>query len=88
MAELNAVARVVLLSEASAVMTPYLGDRSKFGADVLALFDQGRLLAATDYVNAQRLRRVYQREFAKVWERCDVLLTPCSPNPAPADRAN
>lgn len=50
---------------------------------MLALFDQGRLLAATDYVNAQRLRRVYQREFAKVWERCDVLLTPCSPNPAP-----
>ncbi len=83
MAELNAVARVVLLSEASAVMSPYLGDRTKFGPDVLALFDQGRLLAATDYVNAQRLRRVYQREFAKVWERCDVLLTPCSPNPVP-----
>ena len=83
MAEINAVARVVLLSEAAAVMSPYLDDRSKFGADVLALFDQGRLLPATDYVNAQRLRRVYQREFAKVWEHCDVLLTPCSPNPAP-----
>ena len=83
MAEVNAVARVVLLSEASAVMSPYLGDRSQFGADVLALLDQGRLLPATDYVNAQRLRRVYQREFAKVFEHCDVLLTPTSPNPAP-----
>ena len=83
MAEVNAVARVVLLSEASAVMSPYLADRSKFGADVLALFDQGRLLPATDYVNAQRLRRLYQREFAKVFEHCDVLLTPTAPNPAP-----
>ena len=82
-AEINATARMILLSEASAVMTPYLSDRSQFGVDVLAMFDQGRLLAATDYVNAQRLRRVYQREFAKVFEQCDVLLTPTAPNPAP-----
>jgi aspartyl-tRNA(Asn)/glutamyl-tRNA(Gln) amidotransferase subunit A len=82
-AELNATARVILLSEASAVMTPYLSDRSKFGPDVLALFDQGRLLPATDYVNAQRLRRIFQREFNKIFERCDVLLTPTAPNPAP-----
>ena len=83
MAEVNAVARVVLLSEAAAVMSPYLSDRSQFGPDVLAMFDQGRLLPATDYVNAQRLRRIWQREFAKVFEHCDVLLTPTSPNPAP-----
>lgn len=83
MAEMNAVARVTLLSEASAVMSPYLEDRSKFGADILALFDQGRLLPATDYVNAQRLRRLCQREFAKVWTSCDVLMTPTAPNPAP-----
>jgi aspartyl-tRNA(Asn)/glutamyl-tRNA(Gln) amidotransferase subunit A len=83
MAEINAVARVVLLSEASAVMTPLLEDRSKFGADVLLLLDQGRLLPATDYVNAQRLRRIFQREFNKVFEHCDVLLTPLSPSPAP-----
>lgn len=82
-AEMNAVARVILMAEASAVMSPYLGDRSKFGADVLALFDQGRLLPATDYVNAQRLRRLHQREFAKIFDHCDVLLTPLAPTPAP-----
>lgn len=82
-AEMNAIARVTLLSEASAVMSPYLADRSKFGQDILALFDQGRLLPATDYVNAQRLRRLAQLEFAKVWTACDVLLTPTAPNPAP-----
>ena len=50
--------------------------------DVLAMFDQGRLLPATDYVNAQRLRRLFQREFAKVFDQCDVLLTPTAPGPA------
>jgi aspartyl-tRNA(Asn)/glutamyl-tRNA(Gln) amidotransferase subunit A len=64
-------------------MTPYLHRRTDFGTDVLALLDQGRLLPATDYVNAQRLRRLFQREFAEVWKKADVVLTPTTPNPAP-----
>jgi len=83
MAAVNVTGRVILLSEASAVMERFLGRRACFGADVLALLDQGRLLAATDYVNAQRLRRVLQQEFARVWERADCLLTPTTPNTAP-----
>lgn len=82
-AAVNAVGRLILLSEASALMEPYLGRRDHFGADVLALLDQGRLLSATDYVNAQRLRRVMQREFQSVWERVDCLFTPASPTSAP-----
>jgi aspartyl-tRNA(Asn)/glutamyl-tRNA(Gln) amidotransferase subunit A len=74
---------VILLSEASALMEPCLDQREKFGADVLALLDQGRLLPATDYVNAQRLRRVFQREFAKVWDQVDLLFTPAAPIIAP-----
>ena len=54
-----------------------------FGPDVLSLYDQGRLLAGTDYVNAQRLRRVMQREFAKLWDRIDCLFTPTAPMGAP-----
>ena len=76
---LNVVGRVILLSEASACMTPYLSDRSQFGADVLSLFDQGRLVAATDYVNAQRLRRGFQRDFARILEGVDCLITPTAP---------
>jgi len=53
-AEINVISRVILLAEASALMEPYLDRRDDFGADVIALFDQGRLLPATDYVNAQR----------------------------------
>jgi len=80
---LNAVARVILLSEAAAVWEPYMEPRSQFGTDVLALLDQGRLVAATDYVNAQRLRRRMQLEFAKLWTEVDCLFLPTTPNLAP-----
>jgi aspartyl-tRNA(Asn)/glutamyl-tRNA(Gln) amidotransferase subunit A len=83
MMAINAVSRVILLSEAAAVMSPYLSRRDAFGADVLTLLDQGRLIPATDYVNAQRLRRLYQQEFRKVWSRAAVLLVPTTPNTAP-----
>ena len=82
-AAINAVGRIILMSEASALMEPFLDRRDSFGADVLALFDQGRLLPATDYVNAQRLRRMMQREFRAVWESVDCLLTPTAPIGAP-----
>ena len=82
-AALNAVGRIILLAEASALMEKHAGNRAQFGADVLALIDQGRLLPATDYINAQRLRRVMQREFAQLWRRVDCLFTPATPMAAP-----
>jgi aspartyl-tRNA(Asn)/glutamyl-tRNA(Gln) amidotransferase subunit A len=82
-AALNTVGRVILLAEASAVMEKYVAKRECFGADVLALLDQGRLLAATDYVNAQRLRRMMQRDFAQLWSQVDCLFTPTTPTAAP-----
>jgi aspartyl-tRNA(Asn)/glutamyl-tRNA(Gln) amidotransferase subunit A len=86
-AAINVVGRVILMCEASALLEPYLdadsGRRGDFGADVLLLLDQGRLLAATDYVNAQRLRRQMQRDFAAVWKRVDCLFTPATPITAP-----
>ncbi len=80
---INAVARVILLSEASATIERFLDRREDFGADVLALLDQGRLIPATDYINAQRMRRIQQREFRKVFRQVDCLLTPATPTPAP-----
>ncbi len=81
--EINAVSRVILLSEASALMEPYLHRRADFGADVLALLDQGRLLPATDYVNAQRLRRLFQKDWARLWNEVDCIFTPTAPVTAP-----
>jgi aspartyl-tRNA(Asn)/glutamyl-tRNA(Gln) amidotransferase subunit A len=75
-AAINVVARIILLSEASAFLQTYINRRSDFGADVLALLDQGRLVSATDYINAQRLRHLYQSRWNSVWEEVDFLFTP------------
>jgi aspartyl-tRNA(Asn)/glutamyl-tRNA(Gln) amidotransferase subunit A len=83
MTAVNTIARVIQLAEASALMEPFLKQRDNFGPDVLALLDQGRLLSATDYVNAQRLRRVEQRKFQQLWKKVDCLFTPTTPIPAP-----
>lgn len=80
---LNVIARVILMSEVSALMEPFAHRRDEFGPDVIALIDQGRLLSATDYVNAQRLRRRWQREWAKLWKDVDILLAPTAPIVAP-----
>ncbi len=82
-AAVNIVARLILLAEASSVMEPFLNRRDDFGADVLALFDQGRFIPATDYINALRLRRSIQREFRALWETVDCLFTPTAPIGAP-----
>ncbi len=81
---INTAARVILLAEASAWLEPYhLNRRSEISPEVLALLDQGRLISGTAYVNAQRARRMLQREFARVWKHIDVLFTPTIPMGAP-----
>jgi len=78
-AAINVAGRVILLAEVSALMEKYSSRRDDFGSDVIALIDQGRMLAATDYVNAQRYRRVAQRQWAELWKIVDVILTPTAP---------
>jgi aspartyl-tRNA(Asn)/glutamyl-tRNA(Gln) amidotransferase subunit A len=82
-AEINTIGRVILLSEASAVLQPYLDRRDDFGSDVLSLVEQGRLVSATDYIDAQRLRKLFQKQWAKLWESVDVVFTPTTPIQAP-----
>ena len=83
MVSVNTVGQVLLLAEAAAVYEESLKDRGCFGADVLTLLDQGRLLPATDYINAQRLRRKAQIEFRRAWSEVDCLITPTAPIAAP-----
>ncbi|MBX9604102.1 MAG: amidase [Bryobacteraceae bacterium] len=82
-AALNTVGRVLLLAEATTVLRPHLHRRSEFGADVLALLDQGSLITAVEYLDAQRLRREMVSRFQKLFESIDVLFTPATPTPAP-----
>jgi aspartyl-tRNA(Asn)/glutamyl-tRNA(Gln) amidotransferase subunit A len=81
---LNSVARAILLAEASAVYGRYLRENpNQFGADVRALLEQGTLLPATDYVNSQRARRRFIQHFRRLFETCDVIVTPTTPLTAP-----
>jgi aspartyl-tRNA(Asn)/glutamyl-tRNA(Gln) amidotransferase subunit A len=81
---LNVIGRVLLLAEATSVHREnLLHRRAEIGADVRILLDQGRLIRASDYVDAQRLRRIYIRTFSKLWSAVDCIFTPATPTPAP-----
>ncbi len=80
---LNTAGLVILLSEAAAVHQAHLDRRGDFGPDVLALLDQGSLIPAADYVNAQRLRKRLAGEFHKLFRSIDCLFTPATPITAP-----
>ena len=83
-ASINQVGRIILLCEAAAVFGRDLATRPQlFGEDVRLLLEQGSLLPATAYLDAQRLRRSVQTEFARLWTAIDVLVTPTTPIAAP-----
>jgi aspartyl-tRNA(Asn)/glutamyl-tRNA(Gln) amidotransferase subunit A len=81
-AELNVAARFIQWGESSAIYAAHT-DSQLFGADVWTLLEQGRHVKAVDYVNAQRLRTIYRRQFDELWQNIDVLLTPTTPVTAP-----
>ncbi len=81
--EINTIGRVILLCEAASVLKPWLNRRDDFGADVLSLLDQGHLISATDYIDARRLRLLYRKRWAELWDRVDFILTPTTPIQAP-----
>jgi aspartyl-tRNA(Asn)/glutamyl-tRNA(Gln) amidotransferase subunit A len=80
---LNAVGLTILLAEAAAVHQAHRARREDFGLDVLALLDQGALVPAMDYVNAQRLRKRLLHEFHALFRGIDCLFTPATPIVAP-----
>jgi aspartyl-tRNA(Asn)/glutamyl-tRNA(Gln) amidotransferase subunit A len=80
--QINTVARIIQMSETAAI---YVNHRNpaEFGADVWALIEQGRKLAAHEYVNAQRVRTLLRRDFDVLWQQVDLLVTPTTPITAP-----
>jgi aspartyl-tRNA(Asn)/glutamyl-tRNA(Gln) amidotransferase subunit A len=54
-----------------------------FGADFLGRALPAVLYSGTDYVQAQRERRLMLAEIAPIYENFDVLVTPTAPGPAP-----
>ena len=80
---LNVVGRIAQLSEVSALLARHLDRRSEIGRDILVLVEQGRLIPAIDYLNAQRVRTVLARDFSRIWKHLDCLMTPATPMTAP-----
>ena len=76
---------IIMLSEAYAYHEPNLKSRPQdFGEMVRARFRIGGLFSASDYVQAQRCRKLVIREFAEVLRRVDLLVSPTMTQPAAA----
>jgi aspartyl-tRNA(Asn)/glutamyl-tRNA(Gln) amidotransferase subunit A len=80
--EVNAASRIIQMSEAAALFVNYQ-DPALFGADVWANIQDGRQIFAHEYVNAQRLRKIYRRALDKVWLDVDIIVTPTTAITAP-----
>jgi aspartyl-tRNA(Asn)/glutamyl-tRNA(Gln) amidotransferase subunit A len=76
---------IIMLSEAFAYHEKNLKSRPhEFGEMVRTRFRIGGLFSASDYVQAQRVRKVVKREFAQAHQGVDVLVTPTMTQPAAA----
>ena len=79
---MNRVQLLTLKAEASSVHRGLLEDHAEdIGADVRALLEQGCRVLATEYLEAQRERRVLCREFEAAFNQADVLVMPAVPIP-------
>jgi aspartyl-tRNA(Asn)/glutamyl-tRNA(Gln) amidotransferase subunit A len=54
-----------------------------FSEDVRILIEQGHLVSAVDYINAQRFRRQFQKRLRALFRRLKAMVLPATPIPAP-----
>ncbi|HTZ38154.1 MAG TPA: amidase [Stellaceae bacterium] len=83
-AQFQACARTISHSESFAIHAADLRSRPELYARVTReRLMLGGFLTATQYVQAQRLRRILTRKVDALFETCEVLLTAVIPGPAP-----
>jgi aspartyl-tRNA(Asn)/glutamyl-tRNA(Gln) amidotransferase subunit A len=71
-------------SEAAAWHAAWLRERpGDYGADVLQRIRGGLLIHATEYLYSQQMRTLIQHDFARAFERVQVVLSPTVPLVAP-----
>lgn len=76
--------RAIIFPEASAFHQPYLETSAAlYGDEIRPLLLGGQFLSAVNYLQALRVRRMIRREWAKVFDGIDALLTPTSPIATP-----
>jgi aspartyl-tRNA(Asn)/glutamyl-tRNA(Gln) amidotransferase subunit A len=75
--------QTIMMGEAFAFHEHNLKTRHHdYGEMVRDRFLLGGLLSMSDYIQAQRVRRLIKQEMAQVLQEVDVLVTPTSPEPA------
>jgi len=83
-ADYYAVKITIAESEQYAIHEEELRTRpGDFGADFLGRALPAVLYSGTDYVQAQRERRLMVAQMTPIYEKFDVLVTPTAPGPAP-----
>jgi Asp-tRNA(Asn)/Glu-tRNA(Gln) amidotransferase A subunit family amidase len=79
------ILRTILRMETSSIHERLFAEHPEaYGPKLRALIETGMLIEGSDYLRAGRLRRRYQREMAKLFEKFDVLMTPPARGAAPA----
>jgi aspartyl-tRNA(Asn)/glutamyl-tRNA(Gln) amidotransferase subunit A len=80
----QAALRVIVRSEATSNHSELFKEhRDTYGRKIRALVETGMLLDAQAYVRAQRIRKKYQREMARILEQFDAVMTPAAVGTAP-----
>lgn len=83
--ELVTAQMITMQVESAAYHLPDLQSRwSDYGAGARFFVGGGALVPGTDYVQAQRARRLGQQRVAELFERVDLVVTPSCTWPAPA----
>jgi aspartyl-tRNA(Asn)/glutamyl-tRNA(Gln) amidotransferase subunit A len=59
--------------------------RDKLSPEILEAIDQGNDIKARDYLAALDWRKVLNSGLEEVFKRCDAIITPSAPGPAPAN---
>jgi aspartyl-tRNA(Asn)/glutamyl-tRNA(Gln) amidotransferase subunit A len=84
----QALIRTIVRCEAASTHQDLIASKPEaYGPKLRDLVQMGQLIDATSYLRARRIRRQYQRDMARLFERFDILLTPGAPGPAPAGMA-
>jgi aspartyl-tRNA(Asn)/glutamyl-tRNA(Gln) amidotransferase subunit A len=82
-AEANEAGRTILLVEALETHARYRKRRAEYGDAVRLLLERGEQITPAELRSAKRVRREFTREFARVWDKVDLLVTPTIPVTAP-----
>ena len=76
--------RTIMRSEVSAAHEDlHQQHASRYGAKIRGLIESGMLVSSADYIRARRVRRRFQQEMLDLFDRCDAILSPGAPGPAP-----